>query len=253
MAVPTRAFLRATARLGGRLVLACAIAAFGWSLAGPGTAQVKPAASQAPSPGPAATSGPGWTSLTPGQRLALAPLERDWPAIEEPRKTKWLELAQHFHKLPPEEQQRVQQRMTEWARLSPAQRGRARLNFQESKQFTAQEKQEHWQSYQALSSEQRKALANVPRADGSPAKVPALPASAAGNPAPRLVKPVSPTVVQAKPGATTSLMTKTPQHRPEQRPGQPVISAQPGQVDSSTLLPRSGPQAAKAASSPGSP
>lgn len=252
MAVPTRATLREMARLGGRLVLACGIATFGWSLAGPGTAQVKPAASQAPSPVSTA-SGPSWTSLTPGQRLALAPLERDWPGIEEPRKTKWLELAQHFHKLPPEEQLRVQQRMTEWARMSPAQRGRARLNFQESKQFTAQEKQEHWQTYQALSAEQRKALANVPRADGSTAKVSAMPASAAGNPASRLVKPISPTVVQAKPGATTTLMTKTPQSRPEQRLGQPVISAQPGQVDSSTLLPRSGPQAAKAASSTGSP
>lgn len=239
------------ARRGGRLVLATAIAAFGWAWAGLAVAQVKASAS-ASSTQPAQTSGPSWAGLTSAQRLALAPLERDWPGIEEQRKAKWLELAQNFHKMPAEEQLRVQQRMAEWTRMSPAQRGRARLNFQESKQFTAQEKQEHWQSYQALPPEQRKALANAPRVDAQAAKASVPSASAAvtvGRPAPQLVKPISPTAVQGKPGATTTLMTKTTQARPEQRAGQPVISAQPGQVDRATLLPRSGPQASNAASS----
>jgi hypothetical protein len=61
-------------------------------------------------------------------------------------------------------------------------------------------------------------------------------------------KPVAPTVVQAKPGATTTLMTTTAEPPAHHRPGQPKIAAKPGQVDRSTLLPRSGPQAA--ASSP---
>jgi hypothetical protein len=55
---------------------------------------------------------------------------------------------------------------------------------------------------------------------------------------------VTPTIVQAKPGATTSLMTKPALPPPHQHPGQPKIDAQPGQVNRSTMLPQSGPQAA---------
>lgn len=224
----------------GRL-LALVLAAM--VLAGQAMAQARSAGT--PPPTTAATpSGPSWASLSPAQRQALAPLERDWPGIDEARKAKWLELAPRFHKMPPDEQRRVQERMAEWARMSPAERGRARLNFQESKQFSPQEKQERWQAYQALPAEQRKALANPPKADAPAAKPAAptsMPASGAA-PAGRQVKTVAPTVVQAKPGATTTLINKTPP-RADQRPSQPVIAARPGQVDSATLLPRSGPQA----------
>ena len=67
-----------------------------------------------------------WKSLTPAQRSALAPLERDWSRIDGPRQEKWLEVANRFPGLPPEEQQRLQQRMVEWGRQSPHQRGAAR-------------------------------------------------------------------------------------------------------------------------------
>src|SRR4051794_33707572 len=42
-----------------------------------------------------------WQSLTPAQREALAPLERDWPTIDAPRKQKWIALAARFKTLPP--------------------------------------------------------------------------------------------------------------------------------------------------------
>jgi len=64
-------------------------------------------------------------------------------------------------------------------------------------------------------------------------------------------KPVAPTVIQARPGATTTLMTTAAEPPAHHRPGQPKIAAKPGQVDRSTLLPQSGPQAA--ASSPRAP
>jgi hypothetical protein len=67
------------------------------------------------------------------------------------------------------------------------------------------------------------------------------PARAASSP-PVVVKPVAPTVVQAKPGATTTLMTRAPSPPPHQKPGQPKIEAQPDQVDRTTLLPQRGPQ-----------
>lgn len=216
--------------------------------------------------GATASEGPGWDSLTAQQRGALAPLARDWVSIDAQRKSKWLEVASRFPKMPADEQQRVQARMTEWARLSPAERTRARLSFQETKQIPREQKQARWEAYQALPPEQRRALAARSRPAGAErARAPASGAEPALDQAqpkqnvvpPRasasapLVKPVAPTVVQAKPGATTTLMTKTPLPPAHQQPGQPKISARAGQVDRSTLLPKTGPQAAASAPAAG--
>jgi hypothetical protein len=71
------------------------------------------------------------------------------------------------------------------------------------------------------------------------------------------VKPVAPTVVQAKPGATTTLMSKPANPPAHQQPGLPKVAATPGFVDRTTLLPQKGAQAAgtraPAASAPARP
>lgn len=219
-------------------------------------------AQPAPSPAPAKpavkttspdTSGPQWHQLSPAQRQALAPLQKDWSGIDGPRKAKWLEIAARYPSLPPGEQQRLQARMTEWARMTPTERGRARLSFQEAQQLSPQQRQERWEAYKALPEDERRALAErakpvAPR----PAAAASAPlegvvpkrTAAASAPAQRAgVKPVAPTVVQVAPGATTTLMTKTPSPPPHQKPGQPKIVASPSQVDRATLLPKDGPQA----------
>ena len=208
------------------------------------------------------TGGPSWISLNAEQRKALGPLERDWSSIDAARKSKWLEVAARFPAMPAADQQRVQERMAEWARMTPSERGRARLSFQESKQFSPEHKQARWEAYQALPDDERKALAdrNQPKASAlrSPTNglnntsdqkaAPAGPATpsrvTASAPAAR---PVAPTMVQGKPGATTTLMTTPAEPPAHHRPGEPKIAAKPGQVDRSTLLPQSGPQAAASA------
>jgi hypothetical protein len=213
-----------------------------------------------PSKAPASAivaSGPSWSALSASQRAALAPLEREWSTIDAPRKAKWLEIASRFSAMPPDEQRRVHERMADWTRLSPAERGRVRLSFQEAKQLPAEERQARWEAYQALTEEERKALAQraQPKRDAAPPQAattaplaPGLPKqnTAATNPSASTIKAVSPTAVQAKPGATTTPMTKSPTPPTHQQPGEPKIAAGPGQVDRSTLLPREGPQAATA-------
>ncbi len=189
-----------------------------------------------------------WASLTVAQQQALAPLQRDWPTIETNRRAKWLELAARFHKMPADERARVQQRMAEWARLTPAERTSARMQFQEVRNVPQQERQAKWQAYQALSEDERKSLAQrakpaaragsaadtaavkaLPAPDGSTAKRPATPAPQA--------RAVAPIVVQAKPGATTSTMsTRVSPGRREA--GAPRIAATSSYVDPATLLPR---------------
>ena len=68
-----------------------------------------------------------WTSLLPAHREALKPLEHDWSTFSADQKQKWMELAAQFPSLSVDERQRIQARMTEWAKLTPEQRGAARF------------------------------------------------------------------------------------------------------------------------------
>lgn len=203
-----------------------------------------------------AEEGPSWRSLSAEQRNVLKPLERDWSTIDTSHKQKWTEIAARYPKLPPDEQRRISDRMSAWSRMTPAERGQARLNYQDARQVTPQERQARWQAYQALSPEEKRRLAtrsvppNPARAGDATRRPPGRDAAQdksniVPNPAyaaPR--KAIAPTVVQAQPGATTSLVTRRPAPPTHQQPGLPKIAATPGFVDKTTLLPRRGPQAA---------
>jgi len=144
--------------------------------------------------------------------------------------------------------------MTEWARLSPKERGEARLHYQELRQLSPADRQARWEKYQSLSADERRELA----ARAKPASAPVRePTARAARPAPvqksnlvstqppaAAVRPVAPTVVQARPGATTTLMSNRPAPPVHQQPGMPKVAATPGFVDHNTLLPQKGAQAA---------
>jgi Protein of unknown function (DUF3106) len=226
---------------------------------------------------PSAEAGVLWQDLPAGHRAVLKPLERDWRGIGAEQKQKWVELAARFPALSPEERGRVQARMTEWAQMSPRERGQARINFQEAKQVSPQDRQAQWEAYQALTPEQKQQLAAraapVPKDNSRQANAaPARPSRAADpmddsppaksnlvpNPAhAQPLRQVAPTVVQAQPGATTTLITKRPVPPAHQQTGLPKIAATPEFVDKATLLPQRGPQGAAtrsaAASDPQSP
>lgn len=218
------------------------------------------AAAQGTRPAPATPAvheeGVRWQSLTPAQHEALAPLEHDWPTIDAQRKQKWLALAARFKTLPPEERVRIQARMTEWAKLTPAERTQARLRYEEARQLPAPDRSARWQEYQALSPEQRALLAARAAAASAPHDGASHATRAARDskeakanlvPNPTFTQPphpVSPTLVQAAPGATTTLITRRPAPPPHQQSGMPKIATTPEFVQRSTLLPQRGPQAA---------
>jgi hypothetical protein len=157
--------------------------------------------------------------------------------------------------------------MAEWAKLTPQERGQARLQFQEARQAAPKDRQAQWEAYQALPAERKNQLAarvvpptSTPGADASRAGVKAngpktergeKTANAAGKsnlvPNPAFAtppKPVAPMVMQAQPGATTSLISKRAVPPPHQQTGLPKIAGTSGFVDQSTLLPKRGPQGA---------
>lgn len=199
-----------------------------------------------------------WQSLTLAQRDALSPLEKDWSRIDPARQQKWLEVASRFPSMAVEERERIQRRMADWARMTPDERGRARLNYQELRlQTDAEERQTRWQAYQSLPETQRRELAKranetpssqarsaaAPRARTDGVKTAVVKAPAA----PTVAKTVRPTVVQTGPGATTSLVSQRPSPPLHQQSGLPKMTAKPGFVDQRTLLPKRGAQGAAVA------
>lgn len=150
--------------------------------------------------------------------------------------------------------------MSEWAKLTPAERGQARMRFEEVRQLPAPDRSARWQAYQALPPEQRQQFAAraasaasgsreaaarsiKPPRDSKEAKFNTVPNPALTQPP----KQVAPTLVQAAPGATTTPITRRPMPPAHQQTGMPKIAATPEFVSRSTLLPRRGPQAASVA------
>lgn len=135
----------------------------------------RPAASAA-SVSKVASSKPAWGDLTPMQQQTLKPLASSWVTLTEAHKRKWLAVSKNYPSLPPEGQATMHSRMNEWVALSPEQRAEARLNFGKtkelSKQLTAEEKKAKWETYQALSAEEKQKLA----AKASPRPIGAAPA-----------------------------------------------------------------------------
>ncbi|WP_416462790.1 DUF3106 domain-containing protein [Rubrivivax gelatinosus] len=204
-------------------------------------------------PAGAAEANPSWTQLTAAQRKALAPLQDDWRNIDSTGKERWLSVAARFPKMSQSERQRVQERMAAWTQLTPSERARARLQFQQARQFSAEDRQARWQAYQALPDDERKQLAERARPpkraetrmrdgaddeDGKPKR------NIVATPRPQVPKPVAPAVIQAAPGATTTLITTQPSSPAHHQAGMPKIIATDGFVNPVTLLPRRGPQGA---------
>lgn len=235
----------------------CLIAAtLGWSTAMAQATRVQPST-------PVAAGGTAWSSLTPAQRAALAPLERQWGSIDAVRQEKWIEIAGRFPTMPADRRTRIHARMTEWAKLTPSERGQARLRYQELRRLTPQERQARWNAYQALPSDRRRELAaraaprreaaqsaaRLPRDAADQARRQDRPRAGKDNIVPNpsytaSPRPVSPTLLRADRGASTSLITRPVTPPVHQQTGLPKIAVTPGFVDRSTLLPQRGPQGA---------
>ena len=221
-----------------------------------------------------------WRELSPAQKKVLTPLERHWSSMDDTGRDKWINVANRFDKLSAAEQQRVQDRMTQWAKLPPQERGEARLRFQQTRQLTADERQQKWAAYQALPAEDRQDLTQQAKRKAKPVfladnmvgpresrqafaskrnnaqvvsdkKSNVVPnALSATAPAQTVVRP---TMVKAGAGATTSLVTQRPTPPLHQHTGLTKIAATKGFVDPVTLLPKKGAQSAAMASLPAAP
>ncbi len=100
-----------------------------------------------------------WNQLNPLQQTVLAPLENDWQTLSNDRKTKWLRVANRYPYMTAPEQERLQGRMADWAKLPQKDRRLARDNYLTSLQIPAEQKVAAWEAYQQLSEEEKQKLA----------------------------------------------------------------------------------------------
>ena len=201
---------------------------------------------------PTALSTPpaNWSGLTPKQQALLAPLERDWPGISDSQRSKWLSATPTLATMSGEEIKRVHDRMRDWAQLSTTDRLNARIGFQVARQLTVEQRQARWEAYQALPPEERRALADkaLARRDAQavprplPKPIEAKPKSNIVPAMPKLLPsvPVTAGLVQAKPGATTVLISQGRASSPVHlTAGDTKVVADPSLVDPKTMLPLS--------------
>lgn len=206
--------------------------------------------------------GPAWSELKPAEQAALKPLQSDWASIDDLRKRTWLQMVARYPLMNTADQILLQARMAEWAKMTSQERSKVRSQFLDLSKIPSTDRQERWEAYQALSLDERKALAaraaSAPRAAGKAsepgsrtaatrlgarqAKANAVPAAASAPSA----KPATPTVVQGAPGATTVLITKHQARPAHPAKGGAKIIVSPDVVDKSTLLPRAGAQSPRA-------
>jgi hypothetical protein len=117
---------------------------------------------------------PGWGQLSTTQKTILAPLVNDWDKMENVRRKKWLGIAERYPAMNPEEQQRTQLRMREWAELKPEQRTKVRDTYKDFNQLPPEQKQlvkQKWEAYSNLPADEKQRI----RESGKSAKLLAPP------------------------------------------------------------------------------
>lgn len=150
---------------------------------------------------------PRWNELTAAQRQALAPLAAEWNGLDGIRKKKWLEIAERYARMAPEDQQRLQARMQEWTQLTPEQRRTARESYVRAKKLDAGQKSAKWEMYQSLPHEEKQKLADKAEKKKN---VVNLPRAKVDLDKPAASKPVPPVLPSAAPDAPVAPVPAAP-------------------------------------------
>jgi len=114
---------------------------------------------------------PTWNELSQTQRQVLAPLAADWERIDPAVRRKWIALADRYPKLKADEQQRLQKRMTDWAKLSPEQRDQARTRYRALSKLPPEKRSEIIRQWNESQEAQQALTADSPPAPSADAPV----------------------------------------------------------------------------------
>ena len=160
---------------------------------------------------------PTWAELSSEQKTVLAPLAGDWNQMEFWRRGKWLDIAQRYNAMGPDEQQRMQDRMRAWAKLTADQRKAARAMFQNVQKATPEQREalkQMWAEYEALPEEDKQRLKEQAAKKSASAKPPLTGRHpSVGHPKPKL-PPKSPPPATTPPAADPASVAAPPAATP---------------------------------------
>ena len=149
---------------------------------------------------------PSWKQLSTEQQRILAPLYGEWDKMENIRSKKWLGIAERYPTMSQDDQRRMQERMREWASLTPEQRAKARDIYKDFNQLPTEQKQavkQKWEAYSNLPPEERQRV----RQEGKSSRLLTPPAAE--------TPPVLDAQAPQEPIAAEAPASSTPQAAPE--------------------------------------
>lgn len=109
--------------------------------------------------GPLFAQTASWTDIDTAQQRVLAPLEGEWARMSEVDRQAWLGIVRGFDRLLPDEQERIRQRMRDWARLTPEQREHARDQYRVLRNIPVERREtlhQQWLHYRDLPAQEKK-------------------------------------------------------------------------------------------------
>ncbi len=110
-----------------------------------------------------ASDSPSWAALSVTEKAALYPLAGEWARLGSSGQAKWLAIADRFPSMTQAERERTQQRMSEWAKLTPEQRRVARDSYLRAHALPPEKRAELLQKYQELPDQEKEHLAAIAR------------------------------------------------------------------------------------------
>jgi len=125
-------------------------------------------------------SQPSWSELNAEQKRVLAPLSGEWDKMEGFRRKKWLGIALRYQSLTPDEQVRMQKRMTDWTKLTPDERKQARARYKSLRKAPPEKKEAvklKWQEYKELPESEKARLTVEDARKPSSRTVPLMPSA----------------------------------------------------------------------------
>jgi hypothetical protein len=102
-----------------------------------------------------------WVQLTEAQRRVLNPLALEWDTLRPWQREKMLDIARDYPKMSTKKQALVQERLSNWSRMTPYERENARKRHQQFQSLPEDKKNElgkKWQEYQKLPETERARL-----------------------------------------------------------------------------------------------
>ncbi len=112
----------------------------------------------APRPSLLALAQPLWTELNPAQQAALRPFADEWNTWSAAEKRSWVSLADRLPRMDPAKREKAQQRIVEWAKITPEARRTARANYRLAKERSPDTRVSEWERYRSMTQEQQSVL-----------------------------------------------------------------------------------------------